>query len=125
MQGGEIFVPKIPSVRMVDLVESMAAGANSTSSESARGENLHEVMCPADDSRLVLDFTTITSFNPRSAFTTRATITRRTSSASAGTGCARIRYSVGQQPQFPHDRGVADRLTFKTSQVSGAPRLSA
>jgi UDP-N-acetylglucosamine 4,6-dehydratase len=56
MQGGEIFVPKIPSVRMVDLVESMAGRGKFDVIGIRPGEKLHEVMCPADDSRLVLEF---------------------------------------------------------------------
>ncbi len=56
MQGGEIFVPKIPSVRMVDLVESMVGKGRFDVIGIRPGEKLHEVMCPADDSRLVLKF---------------------------------------------------------------------
>ncbi len=56
MQGGEIFVPKIPSVRMVDLVESMVGKGRFDVIGIRPGEKLHEVMCPADDSRLVLEF---------------------------------------------------------------------
>jgi UDP-N-acetylglucosamine 4,6-dehydratase len=56
MQGGEIFVPKIPSVRMIDLVESLAGRGKFEVVGVRPGEKLHEVMCPADDSRLVLEF---------------------------------------------------------------------
>jgi UDP-N-acetylglucosamine 4,6-dehydratase len=56
MQGGEIFVPKIPSIRMVDLVESMVGKGRFDVIGIRPGEKLHEVMCPADDSRLVLEF---------------------------------------------------------------------
>ncbi|MGE5545708.1 MAG: UDP-N-acetylglucosamine 4,6-dehydratase (inverting) [Solirubrobacterales bacterium] len=56
MQGGEIFVPKIPSVRITDLAEAMAPGKPTTVIGIRPGEKLHEVMCPADDSRLTLQF---------------------------------------------------------------------
>lgn len=56
MQGGEIFVPKIPSVRIVDLAESMAPGIPICVIGIRPGEKLHEVMCPADDSHLTLAF---------------------------------------------------------------------
>ncbi|MDT8384243.1 MAG: UDP-N-acetylglucosamine 4,6-dehydratase (inverting) [Gammaproteobacteria bacterium] len=56
MQGGEIFVPKIPSVRIVDLAESIAPGVAHKVVGIRPGEKLHEVMCPADDSHLTLDF---------------------------------------------------------------------
>ncbi len=56
MQGGEIFVPKIPSVRIVDLVKAMAPEAGVRVIGVRPGEKLHEVMCPADDSHLTLEF---------------------------------------------------------------------
>lgn len=56
MQGGELFVPKIPSARMPDLVEAMAPGAKTKLIGIRPGEKLHEVMCPQDDSHLTLEF---------------------------------------------------------------------
>lgn len=56
MHGGEIFVPKIPSVRIVDLAQAMAAKLPLKIVGIRPGEKLHEVMCPADDSHLTLEF---------------------------------------------------------------------
>ena len=56
MQGGEIFVPKIPSVRIVDLASAMAPGVPQREIGIRPGEKLHETMCPADDSHLTLEF---------------------------------------------------------------------
>jgi len=56
MHGGEIFVPKIPSVRVVDLATAMAPGLPQKIIGIRPGEKLHEVMCPADDSHLTLEF---------------------------------------------------------------------
>ena len=56
MRGGEIFVPKIPSVRIVDLAEAMAPGLPHHTVGIRPGEKLHEVMCPCDDSHLTLEF---------------------------------------------------------------------
>lgn len=56
MWGGEIFVPKIPSMRIVDLAESLAPGMPIKNIGIRPGEKIHEVMCPADDSHLTLDF---------------------------------------------------------------------
>lgn len=50
MHGGEIFVPKIPSVRITDLAEAYAPGIPTEDIGIRPGEKLHEVMCPADDS---------------------------------------------------------------------------
>jgi len=56
MHGGEIFVPKIPSIRIVDLAESLAPGLPLDIVGIRPGEKLHEVMCPADDAHLTLEF---------------------------------------------------------------------
>ncbi|WP_256376488.1 polysaccharide biosynthesis protein [Stappia sp. P2PMeth1] len=56
MRGGEIFVPKIPSVRITDLATVMAPHLEQEIVGIRPGEKLHEVMCPADDSHLTLEF---------------------------------------------------------------------
>jgi UDP-N-acetylglucosamine 4,6-dehydratase len=56
MQGGEIFVPKIPSVRVTDLATAMAPELPQRFIGIRPGEKLHEVMCPGDDSHLTLEF---------------------------------------------------------------------
>ncbi|MBL0350879.1 MAG: UDP-N-acetylglucosamine 4,6-dehydratase (inverting) [Elusimicrobia bacterium] len=56
MHGGEIFVPKIPSVRITDLMRAMAPRATANVIGIRPGEKLHEVMCPGDDSHLTLEF---------------------------------------------------------------------
>jgi len=56
MQGGEIFVPKIPSIRITDLAEAYAPGMPAEIIGIRPGEKLHEIMCPADDSHLTLEF---------------------------------------------------------------------
>lgn len=56
MQGGEIFVPKIPSMRIMDLARSLAPDMPTKTIGVRPGEKLHEIMCPADDSHLTLEF---------------------------------------------------------------------
>jgi UDP-N-acetylglucosamine 4,6-dehydratase len=56
MHGGEIFVPKIPSVNVVDLAKAMAPNLPNKIIGIRPGEKLHEIMCPADDSHLALEF---------------------------------------------------------------------
>lgn len=56
MQGGEIFVPRIPSMKMVDLARALAPDLPQKVVGIRPGEKLHEVMCPADDSHLTLEF---------------------------------------------------------------------
>jgi UDP-N-acetylglucosamine 4,6-dehydratase/5-epimerase len=56
MCGGEIFVPKIPSVRITDLATAMAPKLPHKLIGIRPGEKVHEIMCPADDSHLTLEF---------------------------------------------------------------------
>ncbi len=56
MRGGELFVPQIPSIRIIDLAEAMAPGMPTRIVGIRPGEKLHEVMCPRDDSHLTLEF---------------------------------------------------------------------
>jgi len=56
MQGGEIFVPKIPSIRIPDLAMAMAPDLATKVVGIRPGEKLHEVMCPLDDAHLTLEF---------------------------------------------------------------------
>ena len=56
MRGGEIFVPKIPSMRIVDLAEVMAPGIPHEFVGLRPGEKLHEVMITPDDARYTVEF---------------------------------------------------------------------
>ncbi|HEY8464899.1 MAG TPA: UDP-N-acetylglucosamine 4,6-dehydratase (inverting) [Bacillota bacterium] len=56
MQGGETFIPKIPSMRMVDLVKSFGADLEMEIIGIRPGEKLHELMCPAELAHLTLEF---------------------------------------------------------------------
>lgn len=56
MQGGEIFVPKIPSMRITDLVKSFGEDLKMKIIGIRPGEKLHELMIPADVSYLTLEY---------------------------------------------------------------------
>ncbi len=55
MHGGEIFVPKIPSMRIVDLAKALAPDTPYHVCGIRPGEKLHEVMVTEDDARNTLD----------------------------------------------------------------------
>ena len=55
MQGGEIFVPKIPSMKVIDLAEAVAPDCKIETIGIRPGEKLHELMIPEDDARRTLD----------------------------------------------------------------------
>jgi UDP-N-acetylglucosamine 4,6-dehydratase len=56
MQGGEVFVPKIPSMRVVDLVDVVAPDCEREIVGIRPGEKLHEVLVSRDESRYTLEF---------------------------------------------------------------------
>ncbi|MEA5616570.1 UDP-N-acetylglucosamine 4,6-dehydratase (inverting) [Cronbergia sp. UHCC 0137] len=56
MQGGEIFIPKIPSMKMIDLAEALAPGVPIKIIGIRPGEKLHEAMFSKESSHLALEF---------------------------------------------------------------------
>lgn len=55
MNGGEIFVPKIPSMRITDLADIVAPGVPHEIVGIRPGEKLHEVMITEDDARMTVE----------------------------------------------------------------------
>ena len=56
MHGGEIFVPKIPSMHIMDLAKAIAPDLPTKIIGIRPGEKLHEVMCPSDIYYDILEF---------------------------------------------------------------------
>ncbi|MGS0682083.1 UDP-N-acetylglucosamine 4,6-dehydratase (inverting) [Shewanella sp. 125m-7] len=56
MQGGEIFIPKIASIKITDLAKAYGPRLEQHVVGIRPGEKLHEIMCPADDSHNTLEF---------------------------------------------------------------------
>ncbi|QQR81421.1 MAG: UDP-N-acetylglucosamine 4,6-dehydratase (inverting) [Deltaproteobacteria bacterium] len=71
MHGGEIFVPKIPSIKVVDLARAMAPQLPHKIIGIRPGEKLHEIMCPADDSHLTVEFADYFVIKPTIQFATK------------------------------------------------------
>lgn len=71
MHGGEIFVPKIPSIRITDLAEAIAPNIPIKIVGIRPGEKLHEIMCPADDSHLTKEFDSHYVIGPTITFVNR------------------------------------------------------
>ncbi|CAO3383360.1 UDP-N-acetylglucosamine 4,6-dehydratase (inverting) [Azospirillum argentinense] len=70
MQGGEIFVPKIPSMRITDLAHAMAPHLPHKPIGIRPGEKLHEVMITEDDSRQTFELPDRFVIEPAFAFWT-------------------------------------------------------
>ncbi|OHD85541.1 UDP-N-acetylglucosamine 4,6-dehydratase (inverting) [Sulfuricurvum sp. RIFCSPLOWO2_12_FULL_43_24] len=75
MHGGEIFIPKIPSMKMVDVALAMAPHLPHKNIGIRPGEKMHEVMCPRDDSHLTLEFHDHYVIKPSIQFTETADYT--------------------------------------------------
>jgi UDP-N-acetylglucosamine 4,6-dehydratase len=73
MHGGEIFVPKIPSMRMTDLAACMAPELPLKEIGIRPGEKLHEVMVTDDDSRMTLELPDRYIIEPAFSFWQRET----------------------------------------------------
>lgn len=56
MCGGEVFVPKIPSMSVLDLARAIAPDCPTKVVGIRPGEKLHEVMIPEDDARNTLEY---------------------------------------------------------------------
>ncbi len=55
MRGGEVFVPKIPSMKIIDLASAIAPGARLEVVGIRPGEKLHEVLISEDESRSTVE----------------------------------------------------------------------
>jgi UDP-N-acetylglucosamine 4,6-dehydratase len=109
MHGGEIFVPKIPSVRVVDLACAMAPGLPHRIIGIRPGEKLHEVMCPADDSHLTLEFEDHFVIKPTILFTESQDF-ERNGLGEAGSAVEQgFEYHSGKNPHF---LGIDEIVSF-------------
>jgi UDP-N-acetylglucosamine 4,6-dehydratase/5-epimerase len=64
MKGGEIFIPKIPSMKVVDLAEAIAPECEIRIVGIRPGEKLHEAMINEDDARQTLEYDTYYVIQP-------------------------------------------------------------
>lgn len=74
MQGGEVFVPKIPSMKIMDLAQSIAPGAKIKMTGIRAGEKLHEVLLTEDESRHAREFKDYFVIEPEHPFWTEKSI---------------------------------------------------
>lgn len=56
MQGGEIFVPKLPTMRILELAQALAPKCRTEIIGIRPGEKIHEVLIPEDDARHALEY---------------------------------------------------------------------
>ncbi len=100
MQGGEIFVPKIPSAKITDLADAMASGASIRVVGIRPGEKLHETMCPKDDSHLTLEFSDHYVIRPTIQFSIPVDHTTNALGETGTAVPAGFEYNSGTNPWF-------------------------
>ncbi len=108
MQGGEIFVPKIPSVRITDLATAMAPDLTTKVIGIRPGEKLHEIMCPADDSHLTVEFDDHYVIRPTIRFFARQTDYLANRRGETGKPVDQgFEYNSGTNPRFLNTTEIA------------------
>ena len=100
MRGGEIFIPKIPSVRILDLVESMRPGTKPRFIGVRPGEKIHEVMVTADDAIKTLEFADHYVIQPSIVFITPVDYRSNARGESGRPVAEGFEYNSGTNPLF-------------------------
>lgn len=67
MRGGEVFVPKLPSMKMMDLIRALAPDAQVDVIGIRPGEKLHEVLVSEDEARHAREFDELYVIEPAQA----------------------------------------------------------
>ncbi len=95
MQGGEVFVPKIPSMKVVDLARAIAPQAEIETIGIRPGEKLHEVLVSRDESRSTIELEDMFVVQPVEAFWFGGDWARRGRPVPDG-----FRYSSAENPEW-------------------------
>jgi UDP-N-acetylglucosamine 4,6-dehydratase len=107
MRGGEIFVPRIPSVRIADLASAMAPGLPHKDVGIRPGEKIHEVMCPADDCHLTIEFDDHFVIRPAITFQEDVGDYKEKAIGERGTPVADgFEYNSGSNPHFLNETEI-------------------
>jgi len=56
MNGGEVFIPRLPSIRIKDIIKALDPNVKIKITGIRPGEKIHEVLCPNSSAHLTLDF---------------------------------------------------------------------
>ena len=100
MAGGELFIPKIPSVRVVDLARSLAPHLPHRFVGIRPGEKLHESMVPGDESRLTWEYRDHYVIRPAIVFHTPIEHSRNGNGETGKPVEQGFEYNSGTNPHF-------------------------
>lgn len=114
MRGAEIFVPKIPSMRVVDLAKAMAPHLEQRIIGIRPGEKLHEVMITSDDARSTYDLGDCYVIEPSFSFFNR----RRWQEDGAKAVPARFAYASDTNDEWLTTQDLHDMLGFEAADAT-------
>lgn len=100
MHGGEIFVPKIPSAGILDIVKALSENLDYHTIGIRPGEKLHETMCPEDDSHLTIEFDDHFVIKPSISFAHEVDYTKNTLGKEGVFVEQGFKYDSGTNPHF-------------------------
>ncbi len=114
-QGGEVFVPKLPSVRIVDIAEAIAPGEPIEVLGVREGEKIHELMVSMDDSRHTLDFGNYFIIVPEFTFQDKALLNRFLGERKHATLSEGFVYSSDNNPQWLSTEDIQKQIKQLTT----------
>jgi UDP-N-acetylglucosamine 4,6-dehydratase len=109
MQGGEIFVPKIPSIKIVDLANALAPDLPIDVVGIRPGEKLHEVMCPKEDSFTTIEFADHFVVAPAIRFVVNADYTKNKAGETGKPVGQGFEYNSANNPEFLDTKELSKR----------------
>ncbi len=100
MSGGEIYVPRLPSVRIVDVARALAPHLPIKITGVRPGEKLHEVLCPEGDAHLTYRFADHFVIRPAIQFSRPVDYRRNACDESGMPVELGFEYASGTNPHF-------------------------
>lgn len=111
MQGGEIFVPKIPSIKITELAKAMAPKLKTKIIGIRPGEKLHENMISSDDSHLTLEFDDHYIIQPSIQFISKPNFKTNALKEKGKKVKDDFEYNSGTNPWFLKGKEISEILT--------------
>lgn len=109
MHGGEIFIPKLPSIKILDLAKVMSGGKDIEVVGIGPGEKIHELMIPEDSAHMTIEFEDFFIICPENYSHTENINYFQTSNGEKGKRVIdNFEYSSGTNSHFLSDQEILD-----------------
>jgi UDP-N-acetylglucosamine 4,6-dehydratase len=114
MRGGEIFVPKIPSMKVTDVAEVVAPGCRHEMIGIRPGEKLHEIMVTPDDALNTVEFERHFVIQPAADWWDQAAYVKQSSGRRVAEG---FQYSSDRNPDWLQPAALAEILKHESIEL--------